>query len=65
MLVHRLRVDVTYTITDECYVEEADGSLSVQPSDEDTFAALCNRCESPVEAVETETSALQHETAIA
>lgn len=64
-LVDRLRVHVAYNLSDECYVVEPDGSLSVQPNDEDTLAVLCNRCEAPGAEAETQEQTSRPETATA
>ncbi|MEA3642280.1 MAG: hypothetical protein VBE63_20400 [Lamprobacter sp.] len=64
-LVDRLRVHVAYNLSDECYVEEPDGSLSVKTNDENTLAVLCNRCESPGAEAETQEQASRPEIATA
>jgi hypothetical protein len=64
-LVDRLRVHVTYTIRDECYIEAPSGSLSVRSNDEETLAVLCNCCESPGEGAAAETQVAHPETATA
>jgi len=56
---------VMFTPSDECYVEEPDGSLSVQPNDEDTLAVLCNHYESPGVEAETQEQTARPEPATA